>query len=169
MKKAKLNSKLAIAGALVSGLLMIVLVVGFTADKFADSNTNAIEVQSTDNALAYVVYDGKCGDDKNADKKAKDAEKAQKKEESKSAKMVVMLIRKKTMERQKVKKKKVTLNLMNRKKQNAAKVNAAKANVVVIKPKKRKVNAEKVNVGCNLLHDIMKGCQFWQPFFCYSF
>jgi uncharacterized low-complexity protein len=88
MKKAKLNTRLAIAGALVSGLLMIVLVVGFTADNFADSNTNAIEVQSTDNALAYVVYDGKCGDDKNADKKAKDAEKAKKKEDGKSAKVV---------------------------------------------------------------------------------
>lgn len=85
MKKAKFNTRLAIAGALVSGLLMMILVVGFTTENFADSNENAIDAQMENNALAFN-YDGKCGDDKDAAKKEKGTKKAESKDEKSAAK-----------------------------------------------------------------------------------
>lgn len=79
------KSRLAVAGALVTGILMIVLFVGFTTENFASTNDSSVEsVQLNDNVLAEaIIFDGKCGDDKDAKKKAKDVDKAEAKEEGK--------------------------------------------------------------------------------------
>ena len=79
------KSNFAVAGALITGMLMIVLFVGFTSEKLASTNDNSIEaIQSNDNVLAEaIIFDGKCGDDKNAEKEGKEMEKAEKKSEGK--------------------------------------------------------------------------------------
>lgn len=79
------KSNFAVAGALITGVLMIVLFVGFTTEKFASTNDNSIEaVQLNDNLLAEaIIFDGKCGDDKKSEEKAKDGDKAETKKESK--------------------------------------------------------------------------------------
>jgi uncharacterized low-complexity protein len=85
MEKAKFNTKWTIATALMSALLMIVLVVGYTTEKGMDSDNNAISsAQLNDNVLAELSYDGKCDGDKDAEKKAKDEGKADKKSEKSS-------------------------------------------------------------------------------------
>jgi uncharacterized low-complexity protein len=75
MKKAKLNTRLAIAGALFSGILMLVAIVGFTTNEVANNDNNIEAVQLADNSMGdAVIFDGKCG----GEEKSKDGEKAKK-------------------------------------------------------------------------------------------
>ncbi len=75
MKKAKLNTRLAIAGALFSGILMMVAVFGFTSETVVDSNNNIEAIQLADNSMGdLVIFDGKCG----GDEKAKEGDKEKK-------------------------------------------------------------------------------------------
>jgi uncharacterized low-complexity protein len=87
MKKANINSKLTIAGALLSGMLMIALVVGFTTEKLANNDNSIENAQLSNDTYVEMAYiDGKCDGDKDAEKKSKDEGKAQKKNKEKSAK-----------------------------------------------------------------------------------
>ena len=88
MKKAKLNTKLTIAGALLSGLLMVVLVFGYASEKMANNNDNTIEaIQLADNGISEaIVFSDKCGGEKDAEKKGKEEGKAESKDEKSAAK-----------------------------------------------------------------------------------
>ena len=79
MKKAKFNTRLAIAGALFSGILMMVAVFGFTSETVVDNN-NIEAIQLADNSMGdLVIFDGKCG----GDEKAKEGDKKGDKKEGK--------------------------------------------------------------------------------------
>lgn len=84
MKNLKMKTRLVLAGALLSGLFLMLAMVSSTAEDMANQNENNIElIQLADNFESPVI-EGKCGDDKSKEgDDSKEGEKAKKDDKSK--------------------------------------------------------------------------------------